>query len=62
MRFHVLDTLPHIANPATARLVSPAERYAQALATARRAEELGFHAVAVGERHAGRVLPRGIWP
>ena len=38
---------------ATARLVSPAERYAQALATARRAEELGFHAVAVGSGMPG---------
>jgi hypothetical protein len=38
MRFQVLDILPHIENPVTGRLVSPAERYAQALTAARRAE------------------------
>ena len=60
MRFQVLDILPHIQNPVTGRLVSPAERYAQALAAARRAEELGFDAVAVGERHAGPFLSSGV--
>src|SRR5882757_3670401 len=60
MRFQVLDILPHIANPVTGRLVSPAERYAQALATARRAEEVGYDAVAVGERHAGPFLSSGV--
>jgi alkanesulfonate monooxygenase SsuD/methylene tetrahydromethanopterin reductase-like flavin-dependent oxidoreductase (luciferase family) len=60
MRFQVLDILPHLQNPVTGRMVSPAERYAQALAAARRAEELGFDAVAVGERHAGPFLSSGV--
>jgi hypothetical protein len=30
MRFQVLDILPHIENPVTGRLVTPAERNAQA--------------------------------
>jgi alkanesulfonate monooxygenase SsuD/methylene tetrahydromethanopterin reductase-like flavin-dependent oxidoreductase (luciferase family) len=53
MRFQVLDILPHIENPVTGRIVSPAERFAQALTTARYAEQLGYDAVALGERHAG---------
>ncbi len=60
MKFQVLDILPNIANPVTGRLVSPAERYAQALAAARRAEELGYDAVALGERHAGPFLSAGV--
>src|SRR5580693_10440163 len=60
MRFQVLDILPHIENPVTGRLVSPAERYAQALTAARRAEELGYDAVALGERHAGHFLSSGV--
>jgi alkanesulfonate monooxygenase SsuD/methylene tetrahydromethanopterin reductase-like flavin-dependent oxidoreductase (luciferase family) len=60
MRFQVLDILPHIQNPVTGRLVSPAERYAQALTAARRAEELGYDAVALGERHAGPFLSSGV--
>jgi alkanesulfonate monooxygenase SsuD/methylene tetrahydromethanopterin reductase-like flavin-dependent oxidoreductase (luciferase family) len=60
MRFQVLDILPHIENPVTGRLVSPAERYAQALTAARRAEELGYDAVALGERHAGPFLSSGV--
>jgi alkanesulfonate monooxygenase SsuD/methylene tetrahydromethanopterin reductase-like flavin-dependent oxidoreductase (luciferase family) len=60
MRFQVLDILPHIENPVTGRLVSPAERYAQALTAARRAEELGCDAVALGERHAGPFLSSGV--
>jgi alkanesulfonate monooxygenase SsuD/methylene tetrahydromethanopterin reductase-like flavin-dependent oxidoreductase (luciferase family) len=60
MRFQVLDILPHIQNPVTGRIVSPAERYAQALMAARRAEELGYDAVAVGERHAGPFLSSGV--
>jgi alkanesulfonate monooxygenase SsuD/methylene tetrahydromethanopterin reductase-like flavin-dependent oxidoreductase (luciferase family) len=60
MRFQVLDILPHIENPVTGRLVSPAERYAQALMAARRAEELGYDAVALGERHAGPFLSSGV--
>src|SRR6202453_907252 len=60
MRFQVLDILPNLANPVTGRLVSTAERYAQALAAARRAEELGYDAVALGERHAGPFLSSGV--
>lgn len=60
MRFQVLDILPNIENPVTARLVSTAERFAQALATGRRAEELGYDAVALGERHAGPFLSAGV--
>ena len=60
MKFQVLDILPNIENPVTGRLVSTAERYAQALASARRAEELGLDAVALGERHAGHFLSSGV--
>jgi alkanesulfonate monooxygenase SsuD/methylene tetrahydromethanopterin reductase-like flavin-dependent oxidoreductase (luciferase family) len=60
MRFQVLDILPNIENPVTGRLVSTAERYAQALTAARRAEELGYDAVALGERHAGPFLSSGV--
>ncbi len=60
MKFQVLDILPNIENPVTGRLVSTAERFAQALQSARRAEELGFDAVALGERHAGHFLSSGI--
>ena len=60
MKFQVLDILPNIENPVTGRLVSTAERYAQALTSARRAEELGFDSVALGERHAGHFLSSGV--
>jgi alkanesulfonate monooxygenase SsuD/methylene tetrahydromethanopterin reductase-like flavin-dependent oxidoreductase (luciferase family) len=60
MKFQVLDILPNIKNPVTGRLVSPAERFAQALTAARRAEELGYDAVALGERHAGPFLSSGV--
>ncbi|HEX4832944.1 MAG TPA: LLM class flavin-dependent oxidoreductase [Trebonia sp.] len=60
MKFQVLDILPHIENPVSGRLVSPAERFAQALQSARRAEELGFDSVALGERHAGHFLSSGV--
>jgi alkanesulfonate monooxygenase SsuD/methylene tetrahydromethanopterin reductase-like flavin-dependent oxidoreductase (luciferase family) len=40
--------------------VTIAERYAQALTSARRAEELGFDSVAPGERHAGHFLSSGV--
>jgi alkanesulfonate monooxygenase SsuD/methylene tetrahydromethanopterin reductase-like flavin-dependent oxidoreductase (luciferase family) len=60
MRFQVLDILPNLQNPVTGRLVSTAERYAQAIAAARRAEELGFDSVALGEPHAGPFLSSGV--
>src|ERR1700685_3215575 len=60
MKFQVLDILPNLANPVTGRLVSTAERYAQALAAARRAEELGYDAGALGARHAGAFLSSGV--
>ena len=60
MRFQLLDILPHHQNPVTGRQVSTAERYAQALTAAQRAEQLGFDAVALGERHAGPFLSSGI--
>jgi alkanesulfonate monooxygenase SsuD/methylene tetrahydromethanopterin reductase-like flavin-dependent oxidoreductase (luciferase family) len=60
MKFQVLDILPNLENPVTGRLLSTAERYAQALAAARRAEELGYDAVALGERHAGPFLSSGV--
>src|SRR6202021_3205071 len=60
MRFQVVGILPHSETPVTGRLVSPAERYAQALTAARRAEELGYDAVALGERHAGPFLSSGV--
>ncbi|HEY0500033.1 MAG TPA: LLM class flavin-dependent oxidoreductase [Kutzneria sp.] len=60
MRFQVLDILPLLENPVTGRVVSPADRYAQALASARFAEEVGLDAVALGERHAGRFLSAGV--
>jgi alkanesulfonate monooxygenase SsuD/methylene tetrahydromethanopterin reductase-like flavin-dependent oxidoreductase (luciferase family) len=60
VKFQVLDILPHIQNPVGGRLISPSERFAQAMTSATRAEELGFDAVALGERHAGHFLSSGI--
>jgi len=60
MRFQVLDILPHLKNPVTGRLVRTDERFAQALTSARYAEEFGFDAVALGERHAGAFLSAGV--
>src|ERR1700689_5469976 len=60
MRFQVLDILPHIENPVTGRLVSPAGRFGRSVTQARRAEELGYDAVALGERHAGPFLSSGV--
>ena len=56
MRFQVLDIVPHGPHPITGEQVSAAERLAQVIETARRAEELGFDSFAVGERHAGAFL------
>jgi alkanesulfonate monooxygenase SsuD/methylene tetrahydromethanopterin reductase-like flavin-dependent oxidoreductase (luciferase family) len=60
MKFQVLDIVPHARNPVTGRLISPADRLAQAVQAARRAEELGLDAYAFGERHAGDFLSAGI--
>lgn len=56
MRFQILDIIPHFADPITGRKVSTAERFAQTVLTAERAEQFGFDAFAVGERHAGRFI------
>ena len=56
MKFQVLDIIPYQTNPVTGRIVSPSDRFAQTIQVARRAEELGFDAYAVGERHAGHFL------
>lgn len=56
MKFQVLDIIPHLRNPVTGSIVSPADRFEQVIRTAQRAEELGFDAFAVGERHAGEFL------
>lgn len=53
MRFQVLDILPHLTNPVTGRAIRVDERFSQALTSARYAEQFGFDAVAIGERHAG---------
>ncbi|MFI6095871.1 LLM class flavin-dependent oxidoreductase [Lentzea sp. NPDC051213] len=59
MKFQVLDILPHLTNPVTGRQIRTDERYAQALTSARYAEEFGYDAVALGERHAGPFLSSG---
>ncbi|CAN5151765.1 LLM class flavin-dependent oxidoreductase [soil metagenome] len=56
MKFQILDIVPYIRNPITGRLVSPSDRFSQTIQVARRAEELGFDAYAVGERHVGEFL------
>jgi len=56
MKFQVLDIIPYQTNPVTGRIVSPSDRFAQTIQVARRAEELGFDAYSVGERHAGHFL------
>ncbi|MFB7891870.1 LLM class flavin-dependent oxidoreductase [Microbacterium sp. NPDC056044] len=56
MRFQLLDIVPYRADPITGHQVSPAERLAETLQQAIRAEELGLDAVAIGERHAGHFI------
>jgi alkanesulfonate monooxygenase SsuD/methylene tetrahydromethanopterin reductase-like flavin-dependent oxidoreductase (luciferase family) len=56
MKFQVLDIIPHLKNPLTGEIVSTADRLNQVVATARRAEELGFDSFSVGERHAGEFI------
>ncbi|WP_436531802.1 LLM class flavin-dependent oxidoreductase [Actinoplanes sp. HUAS TT8] len=60
MKFQVLDILPNLTNPVTGREIQPDERFSQALTSARYAEEFGFDAVAIGERHAGAFLSSGV--
>jgi alkanesulfonate monooxygenase SsuD/methylene tetrahydromethanopterin reductase-like flavin-dependent oxidoreductase (luciferase family) len=60
VRFQVLDIVPHLTNPVTGREISTDERLSQALTSARYAEEFGFDAVALGERHAGHFISSGI--
>jgi alkanesulfonate monooxygenase SsuD/methylene tetrahydromethanopterin reductase-like flavin-dependent oxidoreductase (luciferase family) len=56
VKFQVLDIIPHLKNPLTGEIVSTADRVNQVVATARRAEELGFDSFSVGERHAGEFI------
>ncbi|KAB1657338.1 LLM class flavin-dependent oxidoreductase [Pseudoclavibacter chungangensis] len=56
MRVQLLDIIPYRTNPVSGRLVSPADRFAQAVDNARLAEALGLDAVSIGERHAGAFL------
>ncbi|MEA5456320.1 LLM class flavin-dependent oxidoreductase [Sinomonas sp. JGH33] len=56
MKFQLLDIIPHHRHPITGERVRPADRLAQVIETARRAEALGFDSFAVGERHAGEFL------
>ncbi|MFI6359718.1 LLM class flavin-dependent oxidoreductase [Streptomyces sp. NPDC050743] len=60
MKFQVLDILPNLKNPLTGREIRPDERYSQALTSARYAEQFGFDAVGLGERHAGAFLSSGV--
>jgi alkanesulfonate monooxygenase SsuD/methylene tetrahydromethanopterin reductase-like flavin-dependent oxidoreductase (luciferase family) len=56
VKFQVLDIVPHVPNPVTGEQLTPSERLHETLEFALRAEELGFDAFSVGERHAGRFL------
>ncbi|MFE5793672.1 LLM class flavin-dependent oxidoreductase [Streptomyces sp. NPDC056503] len=56
MRFQVLTLVGHAPHPLTGRLDPAADRLAEAVETGVAAEELGFDAYAVGERHAGPFL------
>jgi alkanesulfonate monooxygenase SsuD/methylene tetrahydromethanopterin reductase-like flavin-dependent oxidoreductase (luciferase family) len=60
MKFQVLDILPNLKNPVTGREIRPDERYSQALTSAHYAEQFGFDAVGLGERHAGAFLSSGV--
>jgi alkanesulfonate monooxygenase SsuD/methylene tetrahydromethanopterin reductase-like flavin-dependent oxidoreductase (luciferase family) len=60
LKFQILDIVPYQRNPVTGRVVSPADRLSQTVQAARLAEELGFDAYAIGERHAGEFLSAGI--
>ncbi|HEY0530032.1 MAG TPA: LLM class flavin-dependent oxidoreductase [Actinoplanes sp.] len=60
MKFQILDILPNLKNPVTGREIRPDERFSQALTSARYAEQFGYDAVALGERHAGAFLSSGV--
>src|ERR1700722_16177794 len=60
MRFQLLDILPNVQNPVTGRLVSTADRLAQAATSARHAEKLGFAGGAVGEGDVWPFLSAGV--
>ncbi|MFI8420438.1 LLM class flavin-dependent oxidoreductase [Streptomyces sp. NPDC085479] len=56
MRFQVLTIGGHAPHPLTGELAPPTDRLAEVVDTGVAAEELGFDAYAVGERHAGPFL------
>lgn len=56
MKFQLLDIVPYRPDPITGRQVSPADRFAETVEQAVRAEEWGLDVVAVGERHAGHFI------
>ncbi|MFC7304460.1 LLM class flavin-dependent oxidoreductase [Streptomyces monticola] len=56
MRFQVLSIIPHAPHPLTGELPTAAQRLTEVVDTGVAAEELGFDAYAVGERHAGPFL------
>ncbi|MEU6812039.1 LLM class flavin-dependent oxidoreductase [Streptomyces sp. NPDC046831] len=56
MRFQVLTIVGHAPHPLTGELGPAADRLAEVVETGVAAEELGFDAYAVGERHAGDFL------
>ncbi|MFE0134024.1 LLM class flavin-dependent oxidoreductase [Streptomyces sp. NPDC059037] len=56
MKFQVLSIIGHAPHPLTGRLPSSADRLADVIEVGVAAEELGYDAYAVGERHAGAFL------
>jgi alkanesulfonate monooxygenase SsuD/methylene tetrahydromethanopterin reductase-like flavin-dependent oxidoreductase (luciferase family) len=52
MRFQVLDIVPHAPHPVTGEIISLHERLERVVENAVLAEQVGFDAYAVGERHA----------
>ncbi|MFT2014427.1 LLM class flavin-dependent oxidoreductase [Streptomyces sp. 796.1] len=56
MRFQVLTIVQHAPHPLTGELSPAADRLAEVVETGVAAEEWGFDAYAVGERHAGAFL------
>ncbi|MDG4861880.1 LLM class flavin-dependent oxidoreductase [Streptomyces sp. T-3] len=56
MKFQVLSIISHSPHPLTGELPSPAHRLAEVIDVGVAAEQLGFDAYAIGERHAGAFL------